>query len=221
MKDLLNVIKTASQEIDEVVVLFSTGKDSIVTLDLCCKYFKKVKACHWYSVKGYSFTERIIDYYSKRYGIEIIQIPYYNDLTKIVNAGNYLEVENKMKNSKQSDTIKYTRLKTGIEYVAFGYREDEGMRRRAIIKKYSDNGIDRKFKKLYPMWHWRNPDVWNYLKQEKLILPDTYKYGFRDIGFPIDESLLFLYNNFPKDYERAVSQYPMLEAELERVLEKC
>jgi phosphoadenosine phosphosulfate reductase len=219
LKDIFKTIKTASQEIDEAVVMFSTGKDSIVTLDLCVKYLKKVVAVYLYFVKGISFRERILNHYRKRYGIEILQYPY-PDVSRIINKGMYLTSNRKVTNLGQSDVVSYIRKQTGIEYVAFGYRINESLQRRAIVKKFSDNGIDHKYKKIYPIWDLSAKDCFNYIAREKLILPVEYQYGFRDISFYSGDSLIWLYQNYPKDYELVKRTYPFIDAELERAYER-
>ena len=50
MRNLFANIKEMGKKIDSVVVMFSTGLDSCVMLDLCCKYIKRVEAAHWYYV---------------------------------------------------------------------------------------------------------------------------------------------------------------------------
>ena len=59
MKDLkmslLDAIKTQAQITDKVLVSFSMGKDSIVTLDLCMKYFKQVQPFFMYLVPDLKF----------------------------------------------------------------------------------------------------------------------------------------------------------------------
>ena len=57
---LLDVIKTQSQITDSVLVSFSMGKDSIVTLDLCMKYFKHVQPFFMYLVPGLKFQDEAL-----------------------------------------------------------------------------------------------------------------------------------------------------------------
>ena len=54
---LFEPVKLGSRFADEVIVSFSGGKDSVVTLDLCARHFKRVHAFFMYQVPGLSFQE--------------------------------------------------------------------------------------------------------------------------------------------------------------------
>jgi len=85
-----------------------------------------------------------------------------------------------------------------------------------VIFKTFDNGIDWKYKKLTPLHIWAKKDIDNYIKQNRLILaPEVYS-GFRNIDIYKGESLEWLKNNFPDDYQKWVTKYPMAQADFIR-----
>lgn len=73
---LYDPIKTQAKVTDSVIVAFSGGKESIVTLDLCFRYFKNVRAFFMYICPDLSFQERTLEWYEKKYQTEIIRIPH-------------------------------------------------------------------------------------------------------------------------------------------------
>ena len=75
--DLFDPVKTQARVTDAVLVGFSCGKDSIVTLDLCFRHFKRVQPFFMAYVPGMDFQERMIQKYEKRYGVECIRMPHF------------------------------------------------------------------------------------------------------------------------------------------------
>lgn len=74
---LLQPVQTAAVLTDSVIVGFSGGKDSVVSLDLCARYFKRVEAYFMYYVPGLSFQERMLEWAENRYGISIYRLPHF------------------------------------------------------------------------------------------------------------------------------------------------
>lgn len=56
---LFRSIETAAAITDRVLVSFSGGKDSVVTLDLCMKHFKHVEGFFMYKFTGYLFRKQL------------------------------------------------------------------------------------------------------------------------------------------------------------------
>lgn len=76
MVSLLDAIKTQSKITESVLVSFSMGKDSIVTLDLCFKYFKHVQLFFMYLVPNLEFQEQALQKYERHCNTEIIRVPH-------------------------------------------------------------------------------------------------------------------------------------------------
>jgi tRNA(Ile)-lysidine synthase TilS/MesJ len=56
--------------------MFSTGKDSIVALDLMMRHYKgDMRFAYLYFVNGLPMKETILRHYEKRYGITIDRLP--------------------------------------------------------------------------------------------------------------------------------------------------
>lgn len=195
--------------------MFSTGKDSLATFDLCFKYFKKVYPVHLYSVKGLSFKERYLHYFEKRYKTNITQLPL-PDLSIYFQNNVFSNVQRDVSKIGFNDIELYIRKTLNVSYIAYGYRKNESLQRRGQLTKCE--GIERKFKRFFPVADWNEKDVLNYLKVNKIPLPEHYAHGFRDINFFEGDALLWLYRNHPDDYGKVKEVYPMIEAELIRAL---
>ncbi len=208
MKDLYSSIKHIASSIpDEAIIFFSTGKDSVVMLDLIQRFFKNPghEYIFLYFHKGLSIRESVLSHYSKRYGIEFQQYPQFD-------VGSQVGVKKKL---KQSNIEKYIRAKHNKIWMFYGYRKNESLERRGMLA-HIDNGIDWKYKKLYPLADWSARDALHYIKKNRLVLPPDYRSGYRDINGFKGNSLLWLYQNYRSDYELIKSQYPAIEGELIR-----
>ena len=63
---LYDPIKTMAKVTRKVLVGFSGGKDSCVTLDLCFKFFDEVRPFFMYQVPNMSFQERTMKWYEQK-----------------------------------------------------------------------------------------------------------------------------------------------------------
>lgn len=158
-------------------------------------------------------------YYSQRYGVDFYQFPMVDSLSKQMKSGAYQLFKNKkISTVRFSDIELYLKRCFNIEWVIWGYKRTDSLHRRGIIK-LTDHGISHKYHKIYPLAEWKDREVHRYLKMKKLPLPPDYSAGFRDVSNFKGEALLWLYHNYPDDYELVKKQYPLIEAALIRAQE--
>jgi phosphoadenosine phosphosulfate reductase len=210
--DSLNLLRAAGSE--AILVALSGGKDSIVTLDLCKKVFPRVEAFFMYYVKDLRCIDERLDYLQQRYDIEIHKVPHFN-LAQAYRAGSYMprnEQARRWTKTKLKDIEGYVKNQTGIEWIAYGWRKTDCFERRAILSR--NGGMDEKNHHIYPIAEWRVGEIRNYLDFIGIPLPQTVGKSF-DIC-PNYDSMNFLKQHYPDDYERFIEKFPFLEVTIKR-----
>ncbi|MEG1186074.1 MAG: phosphoadenosine phosphosulfate reductase family protein [Eubacterium sp.] len=210
---LFDPIKTQSKITDAVLVGFSGGKDSIVTLDMCVKYFKTVVPFFMYLAPDLEFQERTVQKYEKKYNIEIIRLPHF-EVSNFFRYGTFRNADPSVKIVSITDVYEYLRQKTGIEWIAAGERTSDSIVRNAMIKK--SGSVDKQRRRFYPIAYWNKANVMKYIKMKNLYLPqDSRKIGFSFRSLA-GEELSTIKNLYPKDYEKILKVYPFAGASVER-----
>jgi phosphoadenosine phosphosulfate reductase len=213
----LSVCRRAASYTDSALLMFSTGKDSCACMDLAAPHFKRIIPVFLYFVKGISYKERLIAWYSSHYGRDFFQMPRVEDLSRQLSVGTYQRSgAMKLPRVKQWEVDAYLRRRFNVSWIIYGYKRQDSLERRGIINSncIECDGVDIRNRKIYPLANWSNREVIAYLKQKRLPLPVDYQYGFRDINTFKGPALLWLYRNFPEDYELVKAQYPLIEAAL-------
>ena len=82
------------------------------------------------------------------------------------------------------------------------------------------NGIDAKYRKVFPIAEWAERHTRAYVARQKLVLAPEYRHGFRDLNTFKGKSLVYIHNNYPADYRRIVEMYPDVAGELLRAMEE-
>jgi phosphoadenosine phosphosulfate reductase len=207
--ELFHTVKTASMMTDSVIVGFSGGKDSVVTLDLCARYFKRVHPFFMYLVPGLSFQEAQIKWYERRYSVKIERIPH-PMLSSWLKWGTFRKAHYYWPEITFNDVYKYMRLQTGCWWIAGGERIADSIVRRAMIKR--SGSIDEKRGKIYPAAYFDKAAVMAYIKRHRLKMTPEYEalgYSFRGIE-PQDMVKIRMY--YPSDFERIKQMFPFVEA---------
>ena len=158
--NLYYTLETASKITDSVLVGFSGGKDSVVTLDLCMKYFKNVTPYFMYLVKGLEFQEKTIRYYENKYDVEMLRVPHFM-LSDFLRYGSFRMPDLDVPIIKTVDLYNYMRNETGVYWICAGERISDSIVRRAMIK--NSGTIDSKRGRIYPVAQWNKSNIMSYL----------------------------------------------------------
>lgn len=214
------VIRKASFITDSVVVGVSGGKDSVVVLDLCFKYFKKVEGYFLYFVEGLGFQERYLKYLERRYNITFHRLPHWR-LSAMYKKAIYRPhtiSTISVADIKIKDIEFEVQRLTGIDWFATGQKSLDSIDRNAMLKRC--NGIDEKAKRVYPLMCWNNASVFNYLKLKKIPLPPDYSmFSFNknaSYGEMSGRCLKTVKELYPEDYEKILDMFPFAEAAVKK-----
>jgi len=210
---LFEPVKAACRFSSEVVVSFSGGKDSVVTLDLCARHFKRVHAFFMYQVPGLSFQEATLRWYEQRYGIEILRVPH-PELAEWLRFGTFRYHDFSVPAISFNDLYHYVRMQTGQRWIAAGERIADSIWRRAMMKR--SGCIDVKRGRFFPLMYFRKDDVLRYVERHNLkVSPESRFLGhsFRSLE---PEEMWLVRRHYPRDYEKIVSWFPFVGAGVEK-----
>lgn len=210
---LFEPIKAASRISDGCIVFFSGGKDSVVTLDLCARYFKRIYVVFMYLVPDLSFQEANLRWYENRYGIEIERVPHFM-LSEFLRYGTFCRVDKSVPLVGIREIYAYVRNVSGLWWIAAGERIADSIVRRAMIK--NSGSIDAKRGRFYPVAHWNKSEIMRYIETRRLKLaPEAVSLGhsFRSLE---PEELFRVRRFYPDDYARIESWFPLIGAAVEK-----
>jgi 3'-phosphoadenosine 5'-phosphosulfate sulfotransferase (PAPS reductase)/FAD synthetase len=193
---------------EPLLVFFSTGKDSVVMLDLLMQHHSGPRRYFYmYFMAVRPSTERLLSWYEHHYSITIERIP--DESTRSVASG---------KKVRLADIESELRAETDYSYIAQGVRRDESMARRGMLAKTA-NGIDSRNLKFYPIADVKAKEALAYCKLHRLPLPVEYSYGLdHEISAPDGELLMLLKHNMPEDYKAIADAWPGAEAATKKAM---
>ncbi len=202
---------------DKACLFFSSGSDSMAMLDLL-RYvgFRDLLCIFTYFLKDLEYKNQFLRLCEKTYGCRIEQIPSYNlRNAKRNSALTAKPIQTKGRKEAWKDDEAFVRAKYNVDYIFYGHRKSESLGRRGLLN--NTGGIDHKARRIYPLMDWSMQDKNQYIQSRNIYLCPENRHGMRDIiSFGDVDSLLWLKNNYPRDYAKALSQFPLLEAMLER-----
>nr|DAU27761.1 MAG TPA: phosphoadenosine-phosphosulfate reductase [Caudoviricetes sp.] len=211
------VIEQIAQKTNKVILFHSmSGKDSIALLHLLYPHFDQITCVFMYVVKDLEHIARYMHYINKKYPkARIIQIPHFAVFSYIKTGHLGHRQNEKQRLYNLSDLTNNIREKTAIEWAFFGFKQSDSMNRRVMLRTYQEQAINEKNKKVYPLSTYKNNDIIEYIKAEKLITPEKYG-NSQSSGTDINDLnyLLFLRNHFPNDLKKVIAEFPLVERKL-------
>lgn len=213
----IQTIKQIAQKTNKVILFHSmSSKDSIALLHLLYPHFDQITCVFMYVVKDLEHIARYMHYINKKYPkARIIQIPHFAVFSYIKTGHLGHRQNEKQRLYNLSDLTDNIREKTAIEWAFFGFKQSDSMNRRVMLRTYQEQAINEKNKKVYPLSTYKNNDIIEYIKAEKLITPEKYG-NSQSSGTDINDLnyLLFLRNHFPNDLKKVIAEFPLVERKL-------
>lgn len=204
---------------DSVVIACSFGKDSLITLDLCSKYFKRVEVLHMVYVKGMKLTEERVQYVKDRWGVDVHIVDHPGSLEHRKLGFRCFPDE-----SVQTKTIKEiyadAKRELGCSLLATGTRMAEDIGRRAAIRRGLRGETAGAWAgDWHPIYDWKHSkehsDLLPYLNHNN-IKPFENLSGSKH-GMSNDaKTILWLHDNHPADYQKWLEVFPLASCVVKR-----
>ncbi|MDO8542601.1 MAG: phosphoadenosine phosphosulfate reductase family protein [Opitutaceae bacterium] len=204
---LTEIVKRAAAMTDQIAVGFSTGKDSIAALDLCCRNFKRVTAFFMYVVPGLSFQEAYLQQAARRYGIEIVRLPHWS-LGVALRVNYYrpgCDASAETPEIAINEVENWMRAKHGATWFAYGQKKNDSLERRGMLS--ACGGIDVKARRIYPVAEFSNKEVFAYMKNRRLPTPIDYQLFGHSFGLLAPAELRAVKKHFPADFAKIVARF--------------
>lgn len=206
-------LEELAQKHEAIIVSYSTGKDSMIIMDMCARLFRRVIALHMYFVKDLDYIEVGLNYAQQRWGCEIIQMPHWS-VIEAIKTNQYCNYPHayELADVKLADIYKLAMQQTGVRLLAHGARKSDGLWRRRWFKNIRKGNAYEGL--IFPVENWGRLDVMAYAKTHHIPIPELSKLGVGDgtgIGLN-NEMLLWLYDRHPGDFAKIAKVFPYIHA---------
>lgn len=216
----MECIAAADKEFDRVIaagarrclVSFSGGKDSLCILDMATRRFDHVEAFFMYFVPGLECVEAELEKARARWGVKVHQVRHWAT-AEYLREGVYCLSEPDIDQITLSDVYDVMRGRTGCDVIAYGGKKSDGMWRQRAMAKNRDA---RRDDVVAPLREWNKLHVLSYLAAQRIPVPaGTGGTVANGIGLR-SGTLLWLYQNYPGDFERVAKLFPYVRAAVRR-----
>lgn len=216
--EVSKVIIRKQQTLDDsqsIIVAFSGGKDSIVTMDLCHSFYKKVTPFYLYFTPGLNIDKYKIEMCKKLWGVDLLMYPH-PIVSFYAKNGFYCTAKDdyfKVPKIKQNQVFDRVRRDVGVPWMALGWRQSDSLQRRLTLRNYTAQGISEVSKKIYPISLFKKKDVLSYLDVKRIPTPPSLTSKARNstgVGLSPD-FIKWIYNYDREDYEKIRYYFPHVD----------
>lgn len=203
-----NILRIVCARTDAIGVAVSFGKDSLATLDLACRLFRRVEGYYLYRVRGLEIVDAWADAVKKRHGVAVRMYPHF-DLTRVYRNAvcqPHWRGLHKAPRITMADIEAKFRVDADIDWIAYGWRRNDSFSRALIMKQ--TGGIDWKTRRVFPLRSWSRSKVYDYLDAHDIPRPPTLgrkEQGGLDFH---EEAIAALRETSPRDYRRFLVDFP-------------
>ena len=200
---------------DGVLVSYSGGKDSLVTLDLCTRTFRRVVCFFMYFVPGLAVEEAVLDIGRKRYGVEVLYYPHWSVIAALkygTYSAPHLSKDSLPGDYTLNDVYNLARADSGIQLIACGIKKADSEFRRKNMTAFQRKDV------MCPLRDWNKLEILSYLAMHKIPVPKTSK-GKTESATGVDLSapaLCKLHDEHPDDWRKLLAWFPYAEAAIAR-----
>jgi len=213
-RSAMNLLGIVRECTDTIGVAISFGKDSLATLDLCCRIFPNVHGYYLFRVRDMRIVSEWTHAVEARYNIKVNAYPHFDLVRCYVHAvlqPHWPGLENTPRIS-MSDIENIFRRDTDVDWIAYGWRRNDSFSRALIMKQ--SRGLDWDFRRVFPLRAFRRKEVYAYLDQHHIQRPPTL--GRKEQGGLdfVPTALQWLKNHYPDDWQRWLVDFPFSEAQI-------
>ncbi len=210
----INLLRLVRDCTDSIGVAVSFGKDSLATLDLCCRIFTRVEGYYLYRVRGLSIVDEWSDAIRVRYGVVVRMYPHFDLSRCYANAvlSPHWRGLGKVPRVKMADIDNHFRHEANIDWIAYGWRRNDSFSRALIMKQCG--GFDPGARRVFPLRSWKRAQVFEYLDAHGIPRPPSL--GRKEqSGLDFHpEALAALKKKHPADWERWLQDFPFAGMQL-------
>ena len=220
---MINIAKIAKdQGITHCTLGFSTGKDSVMGLQLLLEAGIKVIPIYCYIVPNLEFIENNIKLYEEHFKVKVVQMPHpilydyirhqdwqpYHKALDFAATIKMKKITFEMINKRY---LEFYNLQEEYQYDANCMKMADSLNRRLLLKSKPDIDHDRKI--IYIAKYLTDKQIFEYFKTNNIPLTDDYKIFGRSWDGLSYHFLLGVKKYYPKDYEKIREYFNIIDAE--------